>query len=458
MKKLNWAILGTGWIAGEMGAALKRVNGEIYAVCNVRREAAEKFAAEYKVQKVYDDAAVMMADANVDIVYIATPHSLHYPYMMQALKAGKHVFCEKAITINDQQLEEAVALAQAKHLVICDGMTLFHMPLYKQLKEIVDSGKIGKVKMVQVNFGSCKEYDVNNRFFAKALAGGALLDIGVYAVSFARYFMTAKADTILTTANYFETGVDETSGIILRNPEGQMAVMALTMRAKQPKRGVIAGEAGYIEVNNYPRGDQATITYTADGHVETIKAGETKYALDYEIQDMQDYVLHHGGQQNLTYIRDVMATLTSIRKQWGMIYPFESFTDHDMDVTEFGRKISMLTTPTPLADAFDREHGQIKGRWWSSQREHLSIWCFHYPYGDVKGFEHTPGTSARQMYNCFGRPETLLWLAEALGEEEAVLRDVIDAIKDIPSCRTACAKVRKQIPFDRILALLAKQK
>ena len=197
------------------------------------------------------------------------------------------------------------------------------MPLFKKLKEIVDSGVIGEVKMVQVNFGSCKEYDVTNRFFSKELAGGALLDIGVYATSFARYFMKSKPNTVLTTANYFETGVDETSGIILRNPEGQMAVMALTMRAKQPKRGVVAGELGYIEVNNYPRGDKATITYTNDGHVETIELGETEKALDYEVKDMQDYVLNQGGKENLQYIRDVMATLTEIRRQWGMTYPFE---------------------------------------------------------------------------------------------------------------------------------------
>ena len=135
--------------------------------------------------------------------------------------------------------------------------------------------------------------------------------------------MQSKPDTVLTTANYFETGVDETSGIILRNPEGEMAVMALTMRAKQPKRGVVAGEKGYIEVNNYPRGNKATITYTDDGHVEVIEAGDTALALDYEVQDMQDYINNQGGQENLTYIRDVMDTLTTIRKQWGMVYPFE---------------------------------------------------------------------------------------------------------------------------------------
>ena len=323
MRKLNWGILGTGWIATEMGDALNRVNGEIYAVCDVTLEAAQKYADKFGVQKAYGSADEMINDENVDVVYIATPHNLHHRFLVQALKAGKHVFCEKAITVNDAQLEEAVVIAKEKDLVICDGVTLFHMPLFKKLKEIVDSGKIGPVKMVQVNFGSCKEYDVTNRFFSKELAGGALLDIGVYATSFARYFMSSKPDTVLTTANYFETGVDETSGIILRNPEGQMAVMALTMRAKQPKRGVVAGELGYIEVNNYPRGDKATITYTSDGHVETIELGDTAKALDYEVQDMQDYILNHGGQDNLQYIRDVMETLTEIRRQWGMIYPFE---------------------------------------------------------------------------------------------------------------------------------------
>lgn len=323
MSKLNWGILGTGWIAHEMGEALNRVHGEIYAVCDTTLEKAQKYAQEFNVTKAYGSADEMIKDENIDIVYIATPHNLHYQFLIQSLKAGKHVFCEKAITVNSNQLEEAVAIAKEKNLVICDGVTLFHMPLFKKLKEIVDSGAIGKVKMVQVNFGSCKEYDVNNRFFSKELAGGALLDIGVYATSFARYFMSSKPNTVLTTANYFETGVDETSGIILKNPEGEMAVIALTMRAKQPKRGVVAGEKGYIEVNNYPRGDKATITYTEDGRVEVIEAGNTELALDYEVQDMENYINNNDGKQNLTYIRDVMATLTEIRSQWGMVYPFE---------------------------------------------------------------------------------------------------------------------------------------
>lgn len=321
--KYNWGIVGTGWIAHEMGDALRNVNGEIYAVCDANLAGAQKYAAEYDVKHAYGSFDELLADSSVDIVYIATPHNFHYEMMKKALEKNKHVFCEKAITVNDRQLEECVAIAKEKNLIISDGVTLLHMPLYKKLKEILGSGKLGRVKMVQVNFGSCKEYDVTNRFFSKELAGGALLDIGVYATSFARFFMSSKANVVLTTANFFETGVDESSGIILKNSDDEMAVMALTMRAKQPKRGVVSCEEGYIEVNEYPRAASATITYTSDGHTEVIEAGESKKALEYEIKDMEDYISNQSGEQNLQYIRDVMATLTSVRNQWGMVYPFE---------------------------------------------------------------------------------------------------------------------------------------
>lgn len=323
MKKYNWGILGTGLIAHEMGEALKAVNGEIYAVCGTSLEKAEKYKQEFGAAAAYGSAQEMLADEKIDIVYIATPHNSHYEWILAALKAGKHVFCEKSITVNSRQLEECAALAEEKGLVICDGTTLLHMPLYKRLKQIVESGVIGDVKMVQVNFGSCKEYDVKNRFFSKELAGGALLDIGVYAASFARYFMKSRPDVVLTTANYFETGVDETSGILLKNPDGEMAVIALTMRAKQPKRGVVAGEKGFIEVDNYPRACRATITYTQDGRTETVEEGRTEDALQYEVQDMQEYVSSQGGKENLEIVRDVMQTLTAVRNQWGMAYPFE---------------------------------------------------------------------------------------------------------------------------------------
>lgn len=323
MKKYNWAILGTGNIGGEMATALNEVNGEIYAVCDINLEKAQDFANKFHVSNVYNDADKMIANPEIDIVYISTPHNLHYEFLLKSVKNGKHVFCEKAITVNAKQLDEVVAIAKEKNLVVTEGMTMFHMPLYKKLKEIVDSGAIGKVKMVQVNFGSCKEYDVKNRFFSKELAGGALLDIGVYAASFARYFLESKPNVILTTAKYFETGVDEQSGIIMKNDRDQMAVIALTMRAKQPKRGVVAGELGYIEVNNYPRADKATITYTEDGRTEELQLGETAKALNYEVEDFQEHITNKTGQEQLQLSIDVTHLLSEVRNQWGFVYPFE---------------------------------------------------------------------------------------------------------------------------------------
>lgn len=323
MEKLNWGIIGSGVIANDMAKALLDVNGEIYAVGHRDMNKALDFAMKYKIKNAYGSVEELLADEQVDIVYIATPHNSHYEIMKQAVMAKKHILCEKAITVNDRQLEEIVKLAKENNVVIQEAMTIFHMPLYKKLKEIVDSGAIGKVKMVQVNFGSCKEYDVNNRFFSKELAGGALLDIGVYATSFARYFLTSKPNVVLTTADYFETGVDEQSGIIMKNQDGQMVVMALTMRAKQPKRGVVSGELGYIEVNDYPRSAKATITYTNDGHTEVIECGDSSKGLQYEVIDMQDYIINNSGLYELQLTRDVSSLLSQIRTQWGMVYPFE---------------------------------------------------------------------------------------------------------------------------------------
>lgn len=323
MKKYNWVIIGTGVIGNEMARALKQENGEIYGVYNHHVEKGHAFAHEYGVQKVFESEEALLADPEVDVVYIGTPHNYHYDTLMRAVEAGKHVFCEKAITVNARQLETVAALASEKGVVVMEGMTIYHMPLYQRLREIVDSGAIGKVKMIQVNFGSCKEYDVKNRFFDKALAGGALLDIGIYAISFARFFMEARPNVILTTPQYFETGVDEQSGIILKNDRGQMAVTALTMRAKQPKRGVVAGELGYIEVDNYPRAQRAVITYTSDGRQEAVEAGKTGDALCYEVRHMQEAIESRAGIAPLALSRDVMEILTAVRGQWGMQYPFE---------------------------------------------------------------------------------------------------------------------------------------
>lgn len=326
MTKYNWGMIGTGWIAHEMADALNTVNGEVYAVADVNEEMLKKFAAEKHIKKTYTDPDKMIVDPNIDIIYIATPHTFHYEYIKKALNAGKHVFCEKAITVNARQFDEVEKLAKEKGLILTEGFTLYHMPIYKKVTDLIKAGKLGQIKMIQVNFGSLKDYDPKNRFFNKDLAGGALLDIGGYATAFARTFLDESPESILTTVKFFETGVDEQSGIIMKNTKDQMVVMALSMRAKQPKRGVVSGTKGYVEINQYPRATEADITYTASAHEEKhdkMTAGDSDKALEYEVQDMQRYIDqgHDDGQLQMSH--DIAHILTSVRTSWSMKYPFD---------------------------------------------------------------------------------------------------------------------------------------
>jgi predicted dehydrogenase len=142
----------------------------------------------------------MFTDERVDIIYITSPHNTHYAFMKKALENGKHLLVEKSITLNSQELEEMAALAESKNLVLAEAMTIWHMPLYKELWRIVGSGELGRVQMFTVNFGSFKEYNMENRFFNRNLAGGAMLDIGVYALSIVRSFMEEQPDRVVSNA------------------------------------------------------------------------------------------------------------------------------------------------------------------------------------------------------------------------------------------------------------------
>ena len=323
MGEYRWATIGCGVIANQLAQALAASGRSLYAVANRTHEKAVRFAETHGIGKVYEEIDEVFADENVDIIYISTPHNTHIKYLRKALAAGKHVICEKSITLNSAELDEAVQLARQNHVVLGEAMTIYHMPIYKRLEEIVWSGSLGPLRMIQMNFGSYKEYDMTNRFFNRELAGGALLDIGVYALSFARWFLTSKPDEILSQVKYAPTGVDEQAGILLKNPEQEMAVISLSLHAKQPKRGTVSFDKGYIEIFEYPRGEEAVITYTEDGRKEVIRAGSTADALRYEVADMEAAVSGDGDIMRLEYTRDVMEMMTKIRKDWGMTYPEE---------------------------------------------------------------------------------------------------------------------------------------
>lgn len=322
-KEYRWATLGCGVIAHQLAQAMEKQGRKLYSVANRTREKAEAFAETYGIEKVYSRLEDVFEDDQVDVIYISTPHNTHLPYLLQALSHKKHVLCEKAITLNSQELEQAMGAARENGVVLAEAMTIFHMPLYRKLEELQQSGKLGPLRLIQMNFGSYKEYDMKNRFFNRNLAGGALLDIGVYALSFARWFLSSQPDQVLSQVRFAPTGVDEQAGILLMNPQQEMVTVSLSLHAKQPKRGMVAFDQGYLEVYEYPRADQAVITYTQDGHRQTIQAGSTQDALVYEIQDMEHTIATGQDRMHLDYTKDVMELMTRIRRDWKMTYPEE---------------------------------------------------------------------------------------------------------------------------------------
>ena len=323
MKEYKWATIGCGIIANQFAEAFASKGRKIYSVANRTHENAVKFANKYGIEKVYDEIDDVFSDDEVDIIYISTPHNTHIKYLEKALNAGKHVLCEKSITLNAEELDRAVKLAEKNHLILAEAMTIYHMPIYSELRRRIENGEFGDLRLIQMNFGSYKEYDMNNRYFNRNLAGGALLDIGVYALSFVRYFMSSKPDQILTQVKFAPTGVDEQASILLKNKEEEMATVILSMHAKQPKRGTISLDKAYIEMFEYPRGDEAIVTYTEDGHKEVVSFGNRNKALEYEIEDMEEAVYTQSNNMYLDYTIDVMDIMTSIRKDWGMTYPEE---------------------------------------------------------------------------------------------------------------------------------------
>lgn len=322
--QLRWGVIGCGVIANEMAEALAAEGRHIDGVANRTYGKAVAFAEKHGVSRVYDTIDELIASPDIDAIYLTTPHNTHIIYLRRALAAGKHVLCEKSITLNSAELAEARELASAHGVQLMDACTILHMPLYKELQRRIDAGDFGRVNLIQENFGSYKEYDMKNRFFNPELAGGALLDIGVYSLTLARLFLKSQPHEALSMMNPAPTGTDETEGILLRNAEGQMVVLSLTMHSKQPKRAMISADKAYLEIMEYPRADQASIVWTETGVREELRVGNTAQALSYVLADMERAVAgDEYARAQLGTSADVMELMTNLRADWNFKYPEE---------------------------------------------------------------------------------------------------------------------------------------
>ncbi|MEG0551323.1 MAG: Gfo/Idh/MocA family oxidoreductase, partial [Vagococcus sp.] len=281
-------VVGTGEIANQFVSQLDKENYSVISVYNHRKVTLKAFVEKFGIKEYHTNYDEFLMNESMDCVYIATPNQTHYDFVLKALNSGKHVLCEKVMVLEGQQAEELFNLAEQKGLVLIEAVTLFFMPMYQQILTYLNNEKLGKLSGVNVTFGSCKEYDPENRFFSPEKGGGALSDIGTYALSAAVYLLGTDLKMIATDVEFSKSGVDEKSVTLLKNAEGLQASVMISFRGKMPKQIILAGDKGYLMINDFPRAEKATIFYN-DGEKEIIELGNGRDVFTYEMDLLNQY-------------------------------------------------------------------------------------------------------------------------------------------------------------------------
>ncbi len=323
--KLNVAIMGTGSIACKMAETLGKMrNVKCYAVASRTKERAEVFAKEYGFKKAYASYEELVQDESVELVYIATPHSEHFKNAMLCLNNNRPVLCEKAFTANAKQAKELFAYAAEHKVFIAEAIWTRYMPMLSTIKEVLASGCIGKPVMLTANLG----YPVSKvtRLTAPELAGGALLDLGVYPLNFAAMIFGTEIEKIQSVCTYTETGVDEQESITLIYKDGKTAVLHASMLAVSDRQGIICGTEGYMVVENINNFESITVYNNNHEKENVYKRPKQITGYEYEVEACAK-ALKQGWIQCPEMPHEeslkMMEWMDSIRAQWGIVYPFE---------------------------------------------------------------------------------------------------------------------------------------
>lgn len=324
--KLKWGIIGTGMISNKFVADLGHTsNGIAYAVGSRNQESADEFAGKYNIPKAYDSYDKLLQDPDVDVIYVGTPHPLHKINVIDALNAGKHVLCEKPFTMNAAELEEMIAVAREKKLFLMEAMWTRFLPPIRRVREWIRDGKIGEVRLVKAEFGFRMGWDPEHRLLNPELGGGALLDAGIYPVSFASMIFGAKPENVYSTASIGETGVDEQFSILLAYEGGRSATLNGAIRVDLPNEAYIHGTEGYIHIPQFLFSREASL-HVSDQEVEKFEDDRPSEGYAFEAEEVGRLI--QAGEMESEVISleeslDIMRLLDQVRGQWGLKYSFE---------------------------------------------------------------------------------------------------------------------------------------
>ncbi|WP_419875371.1 Gfo/Idh/MocA family protein [Candidatus Pristimantibacillus sp. PTI5] len=324
LQTVKWGILGPGWISSKFAKDLAFAKGaELIAVGGRSLEKSERFAKEFNIPRAYGSVDELAQDADVDIVYVGTLHPIHKENVLALLRAGKAVLCEKPFTMNAAEAKEIIDLAREKKVFLMEAMWTRFLPPIRKIMEWIAADKIGEVRLVKADFGFDIGWAPESRLLDPALGGGALLDAGIYPVSFASLIYGEAPTKIMSSARIGETGVDEQFSLLFEYEGGRAAALNGAVQLGMVSDAYIYGTKGYIHAPNFLFGKSASLhvkNTDAESYVDDREA--EGYA--FEAEEAMN-ALREGRLESSVIPLDetlaIMTTLDTIRKQWGLRYP-----------------------------------------------------------------------------------------------------------------------------------------
>ena len=318
-------IIGTGWIAEKAAITLNGLQEcEAYAVGSRSIETAQAFAAKWNIAKAYGSYRELLDDADVDLVYVGTPHSHHYDVTRDALLAGKPCLVEKAFMANARQAEEIINLAHERKVFLAEAIWTRYQPAVGIVRSIIDSGRIGQPRLITATLG----YSMGNklRIMRPELCGGALLDLGVYVINFVRMFTNAAIKQIDGHCVKSDTGMDLTNAITIILEDGILANVQSSASCVGDNIGVIAGTEGNIIIDNVNNPQQITVNGPDRTYVETIRVPQQITGYEYQFLACRQ-TLNDGRLEPLEMPHAetlyVMQLMDGLRRKWGVRYPMD---------------------------------------------------------------------------------------------------------------------------------------
>lgn len=326
-KIYNWGIIAPGKIANKFAEGLKLTkNGQLFAVASRSHERALEFAEKYKASKTYGTYQELINDKKVDIIYIATPHHLHFKLSQSCLNAGKPVLCEKPSTINSSQYKKLMSIAEEKKVFMMDALwTRFHPHIIK-IQELIQAGELGELKLLQADFGFKAAYDTKSRLFNKDLGGGTILDIGIYPI-FLSLLLLGYPEKITVESSIGKTGVDENVGILFKYKNGAIANLSSTFLANSETRANISGEKGQIIIPGGWFKPSSFKLIEMDNSVQQFEFNEKDNGYQYEAMEVMKCLDEGKLQSDLLtheFTYRLLQLLDEVRMKAGIKYREDS--------------------------------------------------------------------------------------------------------------------------------------